>query len=144
MFVNSNGGNKGHWGKTLTESPTIKRAKKSFECIKIGYAWSKGEWILHWVLQLISWHSQIQNHSTWTPINSAVLFFTLRKKPYRVISESERDIITKNKAQMEEQINALNEKVNMEKAAWVSARNNSLPLGEKIARYELKAQVSYE
>ncbi|KAK2560306.1 hypothetical protein P5673_017305, partial [Acropora cervicornis] len=63
-----------------------------------------------------------------------------RKKPYRVISESERDVITKNKAQMEEQINALNEKVNMEKAAWVSARNSSLPLGEKIARYELKAQ----
>ena len=39
---------------------------------------------------------------------------------------------------MEEQINALNEKINMEKAAWVSARNSSLPLGEKIARYELK------
>ncbi|XP_029206563.1 uncharacterized protein [Acropora muricata] len=60
-----------------------------------------------------------------------------RKKPYRVISESERDVITKNKAQMEEQINALNEKVNMEKAAWVSARNSSLPLGEKIARISL-------
>ena len=48
----------------------------------------------------------------------------------------------RKKAQMEDQINALNKQIYKEKAAWVTTRNTPL-LQDEIARYEFKASYMH-